>query len=112
MVAELNLAGAGGGLGWCLFYNLARTFFEIVEQKTPGSVLLRGAVHTALGLGPLKSPVMSDASESRRIIQSRYNYKRAHPRALALSLTHTHTQIHIFYTCMQGFCERSLHDCR
>lgn len=87
--------GGSGGFGWCLFFNLASTFFEIVEQKTPGSVLLRGAVHTALGLGPLKSPVMSDASESRRIIQSRYNYKRVHPGgSRSVSDTHTYS-IHV-----------------
>lgn len=94
MAAELNLAVLGG-VGWCLFFNLASTFFEIVEQKTPGSVLLRRAVHTALGLGPLKSPVLSDASESRPIIQSRYNYKRVHPGgSRSVSDTHTYS-IHV-----------------
>lgn len=105
------LFGCGGGadgrakLGGCLFYNLASTLRT--RNKDVRFCSLVPAVHTAFGLGLLKSPVMTDVNQSRQIIQTATTRRQQAPPWAPLSQTHTYTLY--IYVCMTLWA--TLYDC-
>lgn len=99
-----------GELNFGVFILQLGKHFENMEQRR---VVLFFCAHTAFGLSLLKSPVMTDVSQSRRMIHIATTRKQQSPTHGSLSvsdtLLHTLTHTHTIHVCMTFWA--ALYDC-